>query len=186
MENAHTSAFFIVIAYLIIFLIVQVILILIDINRLKHMYDNYNYPPGADTPDAPWNQVEVPHKDFEVTCSQSLSRTAIVTTNNYTPGASGVDYERDDEGGYIAEGYQDPDDTSDTNWKEEYTANGYCTPLELIQLLKEYLEKDLEKWKEEDKKDPHKWASTQVKKYEFLISECDCWTDDETEFVEGE
>lgn len=23
------------------------------------MYDNYNYPAGADTPDAPWNQVEL-------------------------------------------------------------------------------------------------------------------------------
>jgi hypothetical protein len=22
------------------------------------MYDNYNYPPGADTPDAPWNDVD--------------------------------------------------------------------------------------------------------------------------------
>lgn len=22
------------------------------------MYDNYNYPPGADTPSAPWNQSE--------------------------------------------------------------------------------------------------------------------------------
>lgn len=23
------------------------------------MYDNYNYPAGADTPDAPWNQTDV-------------------------------------------------------------------------------------------------------------------------------
>ena len=23
------------------------------------MYDNYNYPAGADTPDAPWNQVDL-------------------------------------------------------------------------------------------------------------------------------
>lgn len=23
------------------------------------MYDNYNYPAGADTPNAPWNQVEL-------------------------------------------------------------------------------------------------------------------------------
>ena len=136
------------------------------------------YPPGAEfDSNAPYNQVEVPQKDFEVTCSQSLSRTAIVTTNNYIP--------CEDEGYEDGVGYHDEwADTSDTNWKEEYTANGYCTPLELIQLLKEYLEKDLEKWKEEDKKDPHKWASTQVRKYEFLIDECDCWTDDETEYVE--
>ena len=65
------------------------------------MYDNYHYPLGADTPDAPWNQEEVPDEDFEITCSQSLSKTVTVTTNNYIPGASGVDYERDDEGGTI-------------------------------------------------------------------------------------
>lgn len=141
------------------------------------------YPPGAEfDSSAPYNQVEVPNKDFEVTCSQSLSRTAIVTTNNYTPGASGVDYEPDDEGGYYASGYQDPDDTSDTCWSKEYDANGYYTPLELIQLLKTYLEKDLKKWEEKDKKDPHKWASTQVMKYKHLIAECDCWTEDEIDF----
>ena len=146
-----------------------------------------NYPDGVDdnTPWAPWNEIEVPQKDFEVTCSQSLSRTAIVTTNNYTPGALGVDYEKDDEGGYTATGYQDPDDTSDTCWKDEYENNGYCTPLQLIQMLKGYLEQDLKKWEEEDKKEPNKWASTQVRKFKFLIEECDCWVEDETDFEEG-
>ena len=132
---------------------------------------------------APWNDPVVPEKDFEITCSQSLSRTATVTTNNYTPGASGVDYEYDVDGP-VACGWQDDDDTSDTNWANEYKDNGYKTPLELIQMLKEYLQKDLEKWEEEDKKDPHKWAATQVRKFKGLIEECECWTEDETEFVE--
>ena len=28
--------------------------------------DNYNYPLGADTPDAPWNQTDNPEKEIEV------------------------------------------------------------------------------------------------------------------------
>ena len=45
------------------------------------MYDNYNYPPGADTPDAPWNQVDPPEVDFNIEANVTLSRTAVVTTN---------------------------------------------------------------------------------------------------------
>ena len=45
------------------------------------MYDNYNYPPGADTPDAPWNQVEPPEIEAEVNVSFTLERDATITTN---------------------------------------------------------------------------------------------------------
>ena len=134
------------------------------------------YPPGAEfDPSAPYNQVEVPEKDFEITCSQSLSRTATVVTNNYIPCC--------DEGYDDGVGYHDEwADTSDTNWSDEYDENGYKTPLQLIQMLKEYLQKDLEKWEEEDRKEPYKWAATQVRKLKGLIEECDCWTEDETDF----
>ena len=143
-----------------------------------------NYPDGLSdwTPGCPWSEPEIPEKEFDITCSQSLSRTTSVWTSNYTPGASGVDYEFDGEG-YCASGWHDPDDTSDTNWADEYEENGYKTPLQLIQMLRKYLEQDLKKWEEEDKKDPHKWAATQVRKYKSLIEECDCWSDDETEFI---
>ena len=147
------------------------------------MYDNYNYPMGADTPDAPWNQVDVPEKDFEVTCSQSLSRTATVTTNNYIPGASGVDYERDDEGGYTACGWQDDDDTSDTNWGDEYSECGYMTPLQLIQMLREYLEKDLRDIQKDMLPNDRSYKATKARQLKGLIEECDCWQDDETEYI---
>lgn len=99
------------------------------------MYNNYDYPYGADGPNAPWNDVEVPEKDFDVVCSQSLSKTVTVTTNDYIPGASGVDYESDGEGGYVAEGWHDPDDTSDTNWKEAYESCA-MTPMNIIEACK--------------------------------------------------
>ena len=143
-----------------------------------------NYPCGLSdyTPDAPWNDVDVPEKDFEITCSQSLSRTATVTTNNYIPGASGVDYEPDDEGGYTACGWQDDDDTSDTNWSKEYDECGYKTPIQLIQLLKEYLEKDLNNV-DNIAKETNQNRAFLERKLKHLIEECDCWNDDETEYI---
>ena len=144
------------------------------------------YPGGLTdfTPGCPWSEPEVPEKDFEITCSQSLSRTAVVTTNNYIPGAEGCDYEPDGEGGYSTCGWQDPDDTSDTNWADEYSANGYKTPLELIDMLKEYLEKDLREIQKDMLPNDMSFKATQVRKLKGLIEECECWTEDETEFIE--
>ena len=138
------------------------------------MYDNYNYPAGADNEMAPWNEPIIPEKDFEVTCSQSLSKTVTVTTNNYIPGASGVDYEPDDEGGYYASGWHDPDDTSDTNWADEYHNNDYHTPLQLIELFKKHLENELNRMAEVKNE---KWIK-------HLIEECSDWTEDDIEIVE--
>ena len=139
------------------------------------MYDNYNFPAGADTPNAPWNKPAVPERDFNVTCSQSLSKTVAITTNNYIPGASGVDYEPDGEGGYYASSLHDEDDTSNTNWSDEYLDNDYHTPLQLIQLFGQFLKE--------------RYARGVVFKSpyftEHLIEECEGWQEDETEFIEG-
>ena len=146
-----------------------------------------NYPDGLSdfTPGTPWNDVDVPEKDFEITCSQSLSRTAIVTTNKYIPGASGVDYEPDDEGGYYASGWQDEDDTSDTNWADEYSECGYKTPLELIGMFKEYLEKDLRNIQKDMLPNDRSYKATKVRLLKGLIEECEAWTEDEIDFEEG-
>ena len=139
------------------------------------MYDNYNYPCGADTPNAPWNEIEIPERDFEVTCSQSLSRTATVTTNNYLPC---VDEGCDDGVGY----HEEWADTSDTNWADEYSECGYMTPLELIDLLKEYLEKDLRNIQRDMLPNDRSSKATKARMLKGLIEECECWTEDETDF----
>lgn len=146
-----------------------------------------NYPPGVSdsTWDAPWNEVEVPEKDFEVTCCQTLSKTVWVTTNNYIPGASGVDYEPDGEGGYYTYGYQEDDDTSDTCWSKEYKSNGYKTPQELISMLKEYLEKDLRDIQKDMLPHDRGYKATQARRLKGLIEECEGWDDVETEICEG-
>jgi len=136
-----------------------------------------NYPDGLsdNTPDAPWNDSDAPEKEFDVTCSQTLSKTVSVLTNNYIPGASGCDYEPDGEGGYCACGWHDPDDTSDTNWSDEYSDNDYHTPLQLIQLFGQFLKEQYSK------------GIVFKSPYftEHLVKECEGWQEDETEFIEN-
>lgn len=128
------------------------------------------YPAGAyRDPSAPYNQVDVPEKEFDVTCSQTLSKTVSVLTTNYVSGGEWCEY---DDG--ITIGGHDPDDTSDTNWADEYHANDYHTPLQLIELFKQYLENDLNRMGEVKNE---RWIK-------HLIEECSNWTEDETEYVE--
>ena len=151
------------------------------------MRESGYYPAGAEfDPNAPWYEPVVPERDFDVTCSQSLSKTTTVTTDNYIPGASGCDYEPDGEGGYCACGWHDPDDTSDTNWGKVY-AEEHLTPLQLIQKFKEYLEGELKELKEviEDQKfSVSSYLTQEERKLTHLIEECEGWTEDETEFIE--
>lgn len=58
--------------------------------------DNYNYPMGADTPDAPWNQEDYPEKEIEVTISITLSKTIKVMVDDYQ-----VEEDADEDGRYL-------------------------------------------------------------------------------------
>lgn len=134
------------------------------------MYDNYNYPPGADGPDAPWNQSGPEEREFEVTISQTLSKSTIVYTNDYIPGSCYTEREWDGDG-YCTVTHQEPDDTSDTNWKDAYKME-HDTPLHLISLFKRVLEGDivLNELPESRKK--------------YLIEECSDWVEDDFEVCE--
>lgn len=142
-----------------------------------------NYPPGVndETPDAPWNQSDPEDKEFSVFCSQTLSKSTTVLTDNYVPGDSGVDYEPDGEGGYYSSAWQDPDNTSNTNWEAVYHDNDHYTPIQLINLFKESLKRHLETVKELDDCEVGKVV---IKRIEHLISECEGWTEDEVEYLE--
>ena len=140
------------------------------------MRESGYYPPGAEfDPSAPYNQSDPDDMDFDVTCSQTLSKTVTVTTNNYIPGAEGVDYESDDEGGCYAVPYHDDPDTSDTNWAEEYHDNQYHTPAQLLELFKQCLEENMK----------NGLVFKTPKFTEDLIKECEGWCEDETEFIEN-
>lgn len=143
--------------------------------------DNYPAMTQSQWDSAPFNESEVAEKEFEVTCSQSLSKVTSVFTSNYIPGAEGVDCEPDDEGGYIAVGWHDPDDTSITDWKEEYESCHY-TPIQLINLYKETLQKQLESW--EGMEDTNE-GRREVSRIKHLIEECENWEEDECEIMEA-
>lgn len=46
--------------------------------------DNYNYPIGSDTENAPWNREDNPPKEVEVTVSITMSKTFKVDVDDYT------------------------------------------------------------------------------------------------------
>lgn len=59
--------------------------------REKKIMDNYNYPMGADTKDAPWNQADNPEREIEVTVSVTLSKTVKIKVSDYSITDSGKD-----------------------------------------------------------------------------------------------
>lgn len=124
-----------------------------------------NYPPGAaNDPNAPYNQVEVPERDFDVLISQTLSKSTSVETNDYIPVS---EREEDFNNSYC--------DTSDTDWKKVYSDYGRYTALELIEEFKKLLQENLPNLKEDPKK---------YRKYKNLIEECEGWVEDDIEIME--
>ena len=71
----------------------------VDIKKLKRSkkMNNYDYPCGTDTSDAPWNQVDNPEREVEVLVSITLSKTFKVKVSDYTITDSG----KDEDGNYF-------------------------------------------------------------------------------------
>lgn len=90
--------------------------------------DNYNYPTGADTKDAPWNQVDNPEREIEVTVSVTLSKTVKIKVSDYTITDSG----KDEDGDYFEEV-----DYSDCDLKEAVEEQIYL-PQEAGLLIKDF------------------------------------------------
>lgn len=130
------------------------------------MYDNYHYPMGADTPSAPWNREETPEMKFNILVSQTLSKTVGVTTDDYIPLI-----EQEEDTGV----YEDYADTDETDWKKVLDNSEHYTPLELIELFKEYLKE----FRQETKA-----LNYHPSFIEHLISECESWVEDELEVIE--
>ena len=126
------------------------------------MASNYGYGLTDNSPNTPWNEPIIPERDFDLTISQSLSKDVTVCTNQYNP-------EYDEEYG------QTFANTEDTDWNKVFKENDYHTPLQLIQLLGEVLQKDLE----------HGIVFKNPRFTQELINECQGWTEDETEVVEN-
>lgn len=62
--------------------------------------NSYDYPEGADNYNAPWNQVDLPDKEIEVTISVTLVKTVSVKVNDYR-----TEEDADEDGRYLAYDY---------------------------------------------------------------------------------
>lgn len=90
--------------------------------------DNYNYPVGADTKDAPWNQDDNPEREIEVTVSVSLSKTVRIKVSDYEITDSG----KDEDGKYFED-----IDYSSCNLKRAVEEQLYL-PQEAGQLIEDF------------------------------------------------
>lgn len=125
------------------------------------MYDNYNYPAGADTPDAPWNETRIPERDFKLGIAVTLSRDVTICTDNYLP-------EYDEEDGHTYA------NTKDTDWHKEYEEKCFTIP-DLLNELQSYIKQDLERYKGNASKERH---------LNEMLEACQGWSVDDVEFEE--
>ena len=130
------------------------------------MYNNYDYPAGVDTPDAPWNQEPVPEKEFEVTISQTLSKTVTIKTDDYTRIVTHEAHNRI---------YEDYADTSYTDWKQAYENNNFKLQ-DLLEELKGYVQSDLAMTGSNTSKGRH---------LKRLLAACDGWIEDDYEVIQN-
>lgn len=125
-----------------------------------------NYPMMSQSQlnSAPWNDKEnsVIERDCEVT--ETISRKVSLSTADYV---AEEDWD-DDFGKCVSE------DTSDTNWAEEYSNQEY-TVLELIAKLKEYVEEDIKNTS------PNTGKGRELQR---LLMACDSWEHVEMEVYE--
>lgn len=136
--------------------------------------DNYNYPAGADTPDAPWNQSEPSKRDFEVTIIQTLSKNVTVSTSDY---AEEEDWD-DDLGKCMSV------DTTDTNWRLAYQEN-HETIESLLTEFAEMLRVQIESLESDVEIDIASPKDKQyLKRLKYLKSECENWCVDDFEVVQ--
>lgn len=149
------------------------------------MYDNYNYPLGADTPNAPWNQKKLKPLDVNCYISCSLSKDVTVTTSNYIT-EEWEDYDIDTEGNCthtVEVNY----DYSNCNFNEDYHREHYSIP-ELLKQLEVFLHsaiEDLEKSAPEITAENKVAKRTQLKIYKQMLGDCKGWTLDEEEVGEA-
>lgn len=131
------------------------------------MIESGYYPSGCQYDKAaPWNIDDQPEKEFNVTCSQSLSRTVPVFTSHYN-----TEYD----------GKNPITNTSDTVWVDEYVDNKHLTPIQLIDKFRDVLKEQLKTWEGFEETPIGK---KEISKIEHLIEECSGWIEDETECFE--
>lgn len=96
------------------------------------MTESGYYPPGAEhDPNAPWNQVDNPEREIEVTVSVTLSKTVKIKVSDYE-----IDSGKDEDGNYFEEV-----DYSNCDLKEEVMKQVYL-PQEAGEIIQKGFDSD--------------------------------------------
>ena len=134
------------------------------------MYDNYNYPVGADGSDAPYNQSDPEPVEVDVCISQTLHKSTTISTTDYAAEEC-EDCERDDDGRFVTTGGVSYD-FSDSDLLNAYKNDSWTIP-ELLYELKDYIKQDLNRGCSKSKK---AWL-------ERMMKACEGWELDEEEVI---
>lgn len=122
-------------------------------NESLNPNSNYPHMSQSEWDNAPWNQQEMPERDFTANVSVTLSRKVLICTNDYVA-------EYDTEDGSVSY------DTSNTKWVDEYKNQCYTIPM-LLEKLKEYISKELQQKNGKDSR------------LQDMLEACDDWEVDE-------
>lgn len=125
--------------------------------------NNFDYPAGADNDKAPWNKQELPERDIDITCSNTLSKSVSVHTDNYK-----ID-------GYDEFGYPCLD-LSECNLNEVYEANNHYTAKQALDLAAEFAKRI---YTTLDNKEHSGLIAAAVD----VFNACEGWNEDELEIV---
>lgn len=110
--------------------------------------NNFDYPLGADNPNAPWNQHDPDPIEVNCCVSYSLSKAIPVVVTNYTP-IEEYDSDIDDEGHYYY-GQRVINNFDNTNFEEEFdNDNGALGIPTLLEHLKNLTQEKIERLKDE-------------------------------------
>jgi hypothetical protein len=99
---------------------------------------------------------------LHVLISQTLSRDAVVVTDDFQP---------EEPSGIPGEAY----DTSETDWENAYKDNRHYTPEQLINLFRMHLREEMIRL----------GSTIDKSRYQHLINECSDWLVDETVYMEN-
>ena len=118
------------------------------------MKESGYYPAGAEfDPNAPYNQVDVESREFDIECTFVMRKVVTVTTNDY-------ELEIDDENGH------EYTNTDNTDWAAAFDDSGHFTIDELLDELREYVKADMETCS------PNTCKGAHLKR---LLKACDDW-----------
>lgn len=122
--------------------------------------NNYDYPPGSDTPRAPWNQTELPEQEVEVTISVTLSKTVKVVVKDYE-----LEESADEDGCCLSYDFSNCD-------FYKIVDEQVCLPQELAVFTERMFEHDL-----------NLKAAKMPKYLKDAIKDCKDWSIDEIEII---